>query len=413
MLRTDVALLKPTPEQEKELFRLAEQSSLLWNEANYQRRQAYLKKQKMPNYSTQCKHFKHSASFKAIGTGKGQATLKKLHEAWRSFWALRRMQSEGRLPPNIKKVSMPGYLKDKDTKQTILRGMYVRNDCYKLDRKRSTITIGKSMKLAYSADKVREGKTGRLDVIYDRLKDAWYAAIPIDIAPAKAVSGKLKKVGSIDLGICNLVAFYAENERPTVYSGRAVLSDYVYWTKRIAELQSRLKQRQHTSRKMGLMYRTRTRHFRHATRAMLKDLFERMKQMRITKVAVGYLTGIRLDRNLGAHTNQKLHNFWSHLQTVKWIQHLCEDHGMEFVHVPENGTSKTCCVCGKQHNGRVHRGLHEYPENEVLVNADVSGAANIWNVAVKGALPSTTRLHSSSRVMANPLVLRWDYDRWK
>jgi hypothetical protein len=53
------------------------------------------------------------------------------------------------------------------------------------------------------------------------------------------------------------------------------------------------------------------------------------------------------------------------------------------------------------------------------INADVCGAANIWNVAVKGELlPSTTttttaRLSSSSRVMANPLVLRWDYARWK
>jgi hypothetical protein len=40
VLRTDVILLKPTTtEKECELFRLAEQSSLLWNQANYERRQ--------------------------------------------------------------------------------------------------------------------------------------------------------------------------------------------------------------------------------------------------------------------------------------------------------------------------------------------------------------------------------------
>ncbi|AFU57898.1 transposase, IS605 OrfB family [Candidatus Nitrososphaera gargensis Ga9.2] len=321
------------------------------NEANYQRRQAFLKKQKkLPNYSQQCRHFKHSDNFKAIGTGKGQAVLKKLDEAWSSFWTLKRLQSEeGRLPPNIRRVRMPSYLKDRDSKQTVVRGFYVRNDCYRLDRKRSTITIiGKNLRLRYAADRVREGKKGRLDVMYDRLKDAWYAFIPVDTAPAKqaVVSGQPEKVGSIDLGICNLVAFYAENEQPVIYSGRAVLSDYVYRTKKIAELQSRLPQKQqHTSRKIGLSYRKRTRRFKHATRAMLKDLFERMKQIGITKVAVGDLNGIRDGNNLGAHTNQKLHNFWSHLQTIEWIRHMCEDYSMEFVQVSEKGTSKTCCVC--------------------------------------------------------------------
>ncbi|WP_148680974.1 hypothetical protein [Candidatus Nitrososphaera gargensis] len=60
--------------------------------------------------------------------------------------------------------------------------------------------------------------------------------------------------------------------------------------------------------------------------------------------------------------------------------------------------------------------MHVCKENRVMMNADVCGAANIWNVAVvKGELllPSTTRLPSSSRVMANPLVLRWDYAHWR
>lgn len=111
--------------------------------------------------------------------------MKKLHEAWNAFWALKRLQSEGRLPPNIRKVRLPRYLKEKGVtkQQTILRGFYVRNDCYRLDRDSSTIVISKTLKIAYAADRVREGrkikkkgkvreKLGRLDVMYDRLKDA-------------------------------------------------------------------------------------------------------------------------------------------------------------------------------------------------------------------------------------------------
>ncbi|AFU57195.1 putative transposase [Candidatus Nitrososphaera gargensis Ga9.2] len=115
VLRTDVVLLKPPKSQEIELRRLAEQSSLLWNAANYERRQAYFKHHKIPTYHEQCKTLKHSEYFKAIGTGKGQALLKKLQEAWNSFFALKRLQRQGKLPPNIQKVRIPSYWKNRIT----------------------------------------------------------------------------------------------------------------------------------------------------------------------------------------------------------------------------------------------------------------------------------------------------------
>lgn len=100
-MRADTVLLKPTREQELELVRIALRTSLLWNEANYQRRQGFLKKQKIPNYSSQCKHFKYSEDFKAIGTGKGEAVLKKLHEAWSSSGRSSGYRQKGGCPPQL------------------------------------------------------------------------------------------------------------------------------------------------------------------------------------------------------------------------------------------------------------------------------------------------------------------------
>src|SRR5690606_26711835 len=97
--------------------------------------------------------------------------------------------------------------------------------------------------------------------------------------------------------------------------------------------------------------------------------------------------------------------------------------------VSEKGTSKTCCICGQQHNdrhnGRIHRGLHYCKENNVIVNADVSGAYNIMleKVAANGSSSpgcleqDTTQQErnssSSSRHLAMPLMLRWEkYHRW-
>src|SRR2546425_2942872 len=95
VLRTNIVLLKPTAEQEKRLFRLATESSLLWNQANYERRQAFFKHEKMPSYAKQCNTLKHSEHFKVLGTGKGQAILSKLHESWQSFWELKKMRKQG------------------------------------------------------------------------------------------------------------------------------------------------------------------------------------------------------------------------------------------------------------------------------------------------------------------------------
>jgi putative transposase len=152
---------------------------------------------------------------------------------------------------------------------------------------------------------------------------------------------------------------------------------------------------------------------------MLRDLFERVKEMEITDIIVGDLTGIRDGKDYGRKTNQKLHNFWSHAKTIKRIRELGEEYKIQITEVSERNTSKTCCMCGKQHNGRVKRGLHYCKEAGTVVNADVNGAVNILKVAVYGSLSDLPTDHnnrtigsSGSRALASPLKLRWEYHQW-
>jgi putative transposase len=274
LLRTDTVLLKPTPEQEKKLFYLSEQSSLLWNQANYERRQAYFKHKKMPGYARQCYTFKTSQHFRAIGTGKAQPLLKKLAESWQSFWELNQMMAQGKLP-YIKKVSPPRYWKDRAKEQTEIKMFCVRNDCYRI--KGDTIVLAKDLKVQFAADRIRNGKKGRLDVIYDSLSNRWYAHIPVKVRRPKRPHQPTKH-GSIDLGICNIAALYAPDERPLIYSGRSILSDWVYHTKKIAELQSQLKQKQYTSKRIQKLFSKRQRRFRHATNSLLRDFLSGLQR---------------------------------------------------------------------------------------------------------------------------------------
>ena len=91
VLRTSMILLEPTPQVRE----YAEQSAVLWNVANYQRRKAFYEHQRMPTYSGQCGELKATEPFKALGTCKAQALLQKLDEAWRSFHALLRLKGKG------------------------------------------------------------------------------------------------------------------------------------------------------------------------------------------------------------------------------------------------------------------------------------------------------------------------------
>jgi len=56
--RTNTVLLRPTCEQDQQLRSLAEASARLWNMANYERRQALFKSQRVPTYAQQCKRLK-------------------------------------------------------------------------------------------------------------------------------------------------------------------------------------------------------------------------------------------------------------------------------------------------------------------------------------------------------------------
>ena len=408
VLRTSTIVLNPTVEDERLLQGLAEASSILWNTANYERRKAFFEHGKIPTYSAQCKSLKVFDTFKSLGTCKAQALLSKLDEAWRSFWVLMRLRKKGQLPSHIKRLSPPRYWK-KDGKR-MLKGLYVRNDGWRM--KENIVSLSKNLKVPYNCDQLWVGKQGRLEITRDEINGKWYAHIPVEVeTPLYRTSSKR---ASMDLGICNLATLYIEGEKPIIYSGRAVLSDWVYRTKKIAEKQSKLAPRKHSSHWIKSAFRRRQRRLRHALNSMLRDIFERLESKDIGEIVIGDLTGIREEANHGDRGNQKLHNFWVFNSIAGRIYELGQEYGIVVTKVSERNTSKTCCLCGKQHNGRIERGLIVCKETHQSINADVNGAINIMKVAVNRPLSvlSTLSGASGSRVMADPLLLRWNYNEW-
>jgi len=118
---------------------------------------------------------------------------------------------------------------------------------------------------------------------------------------------------------------------------------------------------------------------------MVRGIVSILEREGVGKLCIGDLNGIRGNANHGRNNNQKLHNFWAFSLIEERIMELGEEYGIAVEKVSERDTSNTCCLSGKQHNGRLKRGLIVCPEKHRSINADVNGAVNILNVAVKRA----------------------------
>jgi len=94
-------------ENKPELMKLAENCAKLYNEINYERRQAYTRYKKFSWYP---KHLYRKYA-PIIGSATAQQIINKNNDAWRSFLKLKELEKQGKLPQHVTKVSMPRYWK--------------------------------------------------------------------------------------------------------------------------------------------------------------------------------------------------------------------------------------------------------------------------------------------------------------
>lgn len=375
------------------LRKLADNCARLWNELNFERRQAHMRYKK---FEWHPKHL-YEKYAPIIGSATAQQIIRKNNEAWSSFLALKRLGAEGKLPPHITKVSMPRYWKRKGRRE--LR-VIVRNDCYRVDDK--NIYLPKGLKLKYVGELRWHGKQGRLEIIYDDLDEVWrgFMVVKVETPPVRGGSKSLY----IDLGVINLATLWFNGlKQPMAYSGRAVLADWWYWTKRIAREQRRLARvnRAKTSRRLRKLYALRRRRFRHAINAMIKAIVEDAYALGISKIVLGRLKGIRKN-NHNCKANSMINSFWSFDYIVRRFKEKAEERGIEVKEVSEYETSSACPIC-RSRNAASKGRLFKCLSCGLEAHRDAVGVLNI-------ALLCGGEVNG---VVAHPLLLRWNGMMWE
>jgi putative transposase len=376
------------------LWELADGCARLYNEINFERRHAYIYYKRFKWYPKRL-YEKYSP---LIGSATAQQIINKNNEAWRSFLALKRLEKKGKLPKHITKISMPRYWKKNGKRK--LR-MILRNDCYKIDDK--YIYLPRGLKLKYKGMLKWSGKQGRLEIIYDEVDEVWRGFMTVEVEKPSLKGGN--KPLYIDLGVVNLATVWFEGlKQPISFSGRTVLSDWWYWTRKIAKEQSRLAKmnKVKTSKKLRRLYKMRHRRFRHAVNAMIKTIVEDAYQLGISKIVLGRLKGVRNNSHYNAKANVMINNFWSFNYIIKRFREKAEEYGIEIEEKSEYKTSSKCPFCCSEDimtRGRLFKCLSCGLE----ANRDAVGVLNI------------SYLHGGSinGVVTHPLLLRWNGMRWE
>jgi len=415
MQRANQFRVKPSKANTEILREIMEHTAYLYNIANYEKRQRFFAKERLPTAFELDKELKDNEHWKVVGTGVAHQTLSKLDDSWSGFWAkLKKAIRE----KSEEEVGIPRYNKDRNTGKPEKYVAYWRNDCYTIKNDKVYISVSKTTREKYGLHGMLElplcgnlkwnGKQGSLQISYVNKK--FYCQQNVDTKEPK--QSKAKGICAIDLGVVNL-ATLKFNKESVVYKGSNVLTDYQYHDKRIAEEQEKLAKNHNSKRKysnkINKLKHTQAVRRKHATNALAKSIVNECKKRKIGKIYIGDIRHIRKDCDFNKNANQKIHNFWAFGQMIQRIQCCAENEGIAVDFVSERDTSKTCPICGhSSHSNRKHRGLFVCKQCAYTENADIVGATNIYN-----NVSLSPKMDRSSRTETCPFIYTWEGSRWR
>ena len=368
----------------RELCRIAKN---IYNVGLYNVRQYYFEHKEFLNYEKNYHLAKTNENYKLLNSNMAQQILKKVDEAFKSFFGLVKLAKQGKY--DYKAISIPKYLK-KDGFYSLIIGQ-IRIDgnkftipysnLYKKTHKPITITIPPVL-----LDK----KIKQIEIIpkhHARFFEIQYKyEMPEDQRELND-----QKALAIDLGLNNLATCVTSDGRSFIIDGRRLKSINQWFNKENARLQS-IKDKQKikgTTRKQALLAMNRNNKVNDYINKTCRYIINYCIENQIGNLVIGYAETLQSNMNLGKKTNQNFVNI--PLGNIKEkLEYLCKFYGIKFFKQEESYTSKASFFDGdeipeynadnpkeyKFSGKRIKRGLYRTKSGK-LINADVNGALNI------------------------------------
>jgi putative transposase len=189
--------LFPNRYEQETLFDIGLTCARLWNELSYEKRQAFFRYELTVKRRDEInKRYYHK--YRGVLVVNAGQVVKKNDEAWDAFFELLKLRKQGRLPPHIRKVSPPGYWKDRETGEKSIH-ILIRNDRHHLEpiseNEGYMVLEDFDLRIRYVGRIRWEGKQGRLEIIY--VNGRWFALVPIEVGvdpPKLSPKGYVKPI---------------------------------------------------------------------------------------------------------------------------------------------------------------------------------------------------------------------------
>jgi len=216
----------------------------MWNELNHERMQLFKKgkltaETKRETYKKYYERYKH-----LVGSATAQQIANMNSEAWASFFAMLKTMKEGRLPPFIKKISPPGYWKDRVLGKRV-KMVVARSDRYVIEPVNAgagyMVLRDYGLRIKYAGKLRWAGRQGRMIIV--RETGRWFAYIlvedgarPSKSSPRGYIKGEPERikqreprgneVAFIDMGLNNLFAIVTTTGDAALIKGGAVKAEH-------------------------------------------------------------------------------------------------------------------------------------------------------------------------------------------
>lgn len=347
-------------------------------------------------YKLYCK-LRDTDAYRGLPRKVSQQVLRQSASEWKSYFEARREYNEHpekfQAPPSI-----PGY-KDKQQGRNLL-----------------TYTIQAVSKRQLDRGYVKPSGLGILintqqeDIDQVRVvpkKNHYVVEVVYTVEPVPA-DLDYDLVAGIDIGLDNLAAI-ASNKRgfqPLVVNGRPLKSMNQYYNKRKAEMQSKLRGKRKTSRRIQQLTAKRNFKVNHYLHVASRRVIDLLVSEGIGTLVIGKNDGWKNEINIGKRNNQ---NFVTipHARFIEMLTYKAKLVGIRVILVEESYTSKTSFLDGEEPvkhetyaGRRVKRGLFRASDGR-HIHADVNGA---YQIIVK-AIPDAFDKRRDRGCVVHPLRL--------
>lgn len=322
---------------------------------------------------------KDSEPYRELGSNVGQATLRKLDKAWKSFFES--IKDYGKHPDKyLGRPKMPGYLPKES-------GRY---EC-DLDNNKFKVIDGyvyfcwKPLKVMNNTFMTNIPEGTKLMQLRFVPKNGEYIMEVVYQIDVPDIKDKSERIASIDLGVDNLMTITTNcGVKPLVINGKPLKSINQYYNKKISEMRSELKKRHNAdwSKEMQRFTIKRNNKVDDYIQKATKMVIDFCKENNIDTLVCGYNSGWKQESDMNKKTNQKFVSI-PHESIVWRLSYKCETAGILFKTPEESFTSGTSFLDGEESikenydkSRRVYRGLFVTKKGEEI-NADVNGSYQI------------------------------------